>query len=84
MLILIFFLNCLADARELDVVTITLKSDPRSLKEGELTTIRDQIALLIHQQGTVNININIADIMVEPKSGNQTWLILSSILIQQY
>lgn len=57
------------NARELDVVTITLKSDPRSLKEGELTTIRDQIALLIHQQGTVNININIADIMVEPKSG---------------
>jgi len=54
--------------RELDVVIITLKSDPRSLKEGELMTIRDQIALLIHQQGIVDININIADVIVEPKS----------------
>lgn len=58
------------DPRELDVVLITLKSDPRSLKEGELTTIRDQIALLIHQQGIVDINVNIADIIVEPKSSH--------------
>lgn len=57
------------DPRELDVVTITLKSDPRSFTENELTTIRDQIALLLHQQGSVNININIDDVMVEPKSG---------------
>ena len=56
------------DPREMDVVIITLKSDPRSLKEGELMTIRDQIALLIHQQGIVDININIADVIVEPKS----------------
>nr|CAG4642290.1 EOG090X00QS [Evadne anonyx] len=54
--------------RELDVVIITLKSDPRRLKEGELMTIRDQIALLIHQQGIVDINVNIADVIVEPKS----------------
>lgn len=60
--------RCIIDPRELDVVIITLKSDPRSLKEGELTTIRDQIALLIHQQGIVDINVNIADVIVEPKS----------------
>nr|CAG4650724.1 EOG090X00QS [Simocephalus serrulatus] len=58
-----------SNPRELDVVTITLKSDPRSFTESELATIRDQIALLLHQQGSVNININIDDVMVEPKSG---------------
>jgi hypothetical protein len=51
------------------VVTITLRSDPRSFTDSELTTIREQIALLLHQQGSVNININIDDVMVEPKSG---------------
>lgn len=59
----------MTDPRELDVVTMTLKSDPRSFTESELNTIRDQIALLLHQQGSVNININIGDIVVEPKSG---------------
>ncbi len=57
------------DPRELDTVTITLKSDPRSFTENELATIREQIALLLHQQGSINININIDDVMVEPKSG---------------
>ncbi|XP_046464140.1 dyslexia-associated protein KIAA0319-like protein [Daphnia pulex] len=58
-----------SNPRELDVVTITLRSDPRSFTDSELTTIREQIALLLHQQGSVNININIDDVMVEPKSG---------------
>ena len=58
------------DPRELDVVAIiTLRSDPRSFTDRELTAIREQIALLLHQQGSVNININIDDVMVEPKSG---------------
>ena len=51
------------------MVTITLRSDPRSFTDSELTTIREQIALLLHQQGSVNININIDDVMGEPKSG---------------
>lgn len=63
------FLGFYADPRELDVVTITLKSDPRSFTDSELSTIREQIALLLHQQGSINININIDDVMVEPKSG---------------
>lgn len=57
-----------SNPRELDVVTITLKSDPRSFTDSELSTIREQIALLLHQQGSINININIDDVMVEPKS----------------
>lgn len=77
----IFFfvnLNLLTiDPRELDVVTITLKSDPRSFTESELATIRDQIALLLHQQGSVNININIDDVMVEPKSGIKLTIFLT-------
>nr|CAG4636763.1 EOG090X00QS [Ceriodaphnia reticulata] len=58
-----------SNPRELDTVVITLKSDPRSFTENELTTIREQIALLLHQQGSINININIDDVMVEPKAG---------------
>nr|CAG4648482.1 EOG090X00QS [Polyphemus pediculus] len=58
-----------SNPRESDVVTMTLKSDPRSFTESELTTIRDQIALLLHQQGIVDININMDDVMIEPKSG---------------
>nr|CAH0113255.1 unnamed protein product [Daphnia galeata] len=59
-----------SNPRELDVVAIiTLRSDPRSFTDRELTAIREQIALLLHQQGSVNININIDDVMVEPKSG---------------
>nr|CAH0104634.1 unnamed protein product [Daphnia galeata] len=58
-----------SNPRELDVVAIiTLRSDPRSFTDRELTAIREQIALLLHQQGSVNININIDDVMVEPKS----------------
>nr|CAH0113256.1 unnamed protein product [Daphnia galeata] len=58
-----------SNPRELDVVAITLRSDPRSFTDRELTAIREQIALLLHQQGSVNININIDDVMIEPKSG---------------
>lgn len=53
----------------MDVVTITLRSDPRNFKESDLTTIRDQVALLLHQQGSTSINVNIDDVLVEPKSG---------------
>nr|CAH0104636.1 unnamed protein product [Daphnia galeata] len=59
-----------SNPRELDVVAITLRSDPRSFTDRELTAIREQIALLLHQQGSVNININIDDVMIEPKSGH--------------
>ncbi len=69
-----FLSACYTDPRELDVVTITLRSDPRSFTDSELTTIREQIALLLHQQGSVNININIDDVMVEPKSGILSFL----------
>ncbi len=62
---LIFF----KDPREMDVVTITLICDPRNFKESDLSTIRDQLALLLHQQGSGNINVNIDDVVVEPKSG---------------
>nr|CAG4643003.1 EOG090X00QS [Ilyocryptus agilis] len=55
--------------RELDVVTITLKSNPRVFKESDLNTIREQIALLLHQQGSNNINVNVDDVLIEPKSG---------------
>ena len=55
----------------MDVVTITLKSDPRSFTQSDLSTIREQIGLLLHQQGSVNVNINIDDVMIEPKSGRE-------------
>ena len=77
-----FFSACHIDPRELDVVTITLRSDPRSFTDSELTTIREQIALLLHQQGSVNININIDDVMVEPKSG--IGLSLFYLLVQEF
>ena len=64
------------------MVTITLRSDPRSFTDSELTTIREQIALLLHQQGSVNININIDDVMVEPKSG--IGLSLFYLLVQEF
>lgn len=74
--VFILFFLFYADPRELDVVTITLRSDPRSFTDSELTTIREQIALLLHQQGSINININIDDVMVEPKSGMKEILVL--------
>lgn len=69
-----WLVSVISDPRELDVVTLTLKSDPRSFTENELTTIRDQIALLLHQQGILDININIGDIIVEPNSGMSSML----------
>lgn len=59
-----------SDPRELDVVTISLRSDPRTFTENELTTIREQLALLLHQQGSTEINVNIDDVVIEPKSGS--------------
>lgn len=56
------------DPHELDMVVLTLKSDPRKFTENDLNVVRDQIKLLLHQQG--NVNINIGDVIVHPKSGN--------------
>ena len=51
------------------MVQLTLKSDPRSFTDNELSTLRDQIRLLLHQQGNTDINIIIDDVIVEPKTG---------------
>lgn len=48
---------------------IALKCDPRTFTENELATIREQLALLLHQQGSTEINVNIDDVVVEAKSG---------------
>ena len=64
------------------MVSITLKCDPRIFTEGELNTIRDQIALLLHQQGNANININIGDVIVEPKSGKKNVYIIFNFVLK--
>ena len=53
----------------MDVVVMTLKSDPRAFTERELTALRGQISILLHELSKEDININIDDMIVEPKTG---------------
>jgi len=59
-----------ADPRRLDAVTLTLASDAAAFTEGELTTLRDQIRLLLHQPGSVDVSVHMDDVVVDPRSGH--------------
>ena len=68
-----------ADPRRLDAVTLTLASDAAAFTEGELTTLRDQIRLLLHQPGSVDVSVHMDDVVVDPRSGHPVLQFYTSV-----